>query len=225
MSNYNGYVLERERAGLDPIFTQELLAKALGISQPTYSRKEKGLSPLHVDEMANRLQLRREQMHVLDPRLQCPYGQPGDRLWVRETHAFVPRTAFAMSDGVQQTLRPDDDHVAAIYRAAWERSRGGIVWRPSIHMPRWASRITLEITCVRVERLQDVSDDDAIAEGVGQVVREKLPKIQQWGEYDIIEVDAVAEYRALWESINGPGSWRANPWVWVIEFKRVEVQA
>jgi len=97
-------------------------------------------------------------------------------------------------------------------------------WRPSIHMPRWASRITLEITDVRVERLQDISEDDCLAEGIAQVVREKLPGIQQCGEYDTIDVDPVAEYRDLWESINGPESWAANPWVWVIGFKKLEQQ-
>jgi len=123
-----------------------------------------------------------------DARL-CPYGQPGDRLWVRETFAIVPRTAYRCSKGVQQVLRPDDDHDAAIYRAGWDRSNGGFCWRPSVHMPRWASRITLEVTGVRVERLQEISEADFIAEG------------NPWGVY-----------------LN---SWAANPWVWVVQFKRL----
>lgn len=136
----------------------------------------------------------------------CPYGQPGDRLWVRET--WHPETS-----------NPD---AKAAYRADCDYETGKECgWRPSIHMPRWASRILLEITDVRVERLQDIDEDDCLAEGIAQVVREKLPRIQQCGEYDAINVDPVAEYRDLWESISGAGSWDAKPWVWVIEFRRV----
>lgn len=141
----------------------------------------------------------------------CPYGQPGDRLWVKETFAIVPRTAYRRSDGVQQTLRPNDDHDAAIYRAGWDRSNGGFRWRPSIHMPRWASRITLKITGVRVERVQEISEADAVAEGV-----EPLLVPPDGGSAPYTE-----GYRKLWEQINGPESWDANPFVWVVAFKRV----
>jgi hypothetical protein len=146
----------------------------------------------------------------------CPYGEPGDRLWVRETFAIVPRTAYRCSEGVQQTLRPDDpyEHDAAIYREGWTRSRGGFRWRPSIHMPRWASRITLEVTGVRVERLRDISEDDARAEG------------SPWAACGAPQDGShKAGFAQLWESINGPGSWVANPWVWVVEFKRLEAES
>ena len=156
----------------------------------------------------------------------CPYGQPGDRLWVRE--AFQPLFAdgvenhwetdwktgkgyaisYPATDGIHEYLDADDNLSDAC--------------KPSIHMPRWASRINLEITGVRVERLQDISEDDCLAEGIAQVVREKLPRIQQCGEYDTIDVDPVAEYRDLWESINGTGSWDMNPWVFVVEFMMVQ---
>ena len=126
----------------------------------------------------------------------CPYGQPGgDRLWVRETWA-----APHAYDHLPPRLIPQD---ARIHYAATE-DRGGLLWRPSIHMPRWASRITLEITGVRVERLQDISEADAISEGT------PFP-CGGW----------VGGYQKLWESIPGPGSWDLNPWVWVVEFKRV----
>jgi hypothetical protein len=148
----------------------------------------------------------------------CPHGQPSDQLWVRETHAIVPRTAYARSEGVQQTLRPDDpyEHDAAIYREGWTRSNGGFRWRPSIHMPRWASRITLEITSVRVERLQDISEADARAEGAEEAFDTE-------GGY---EHHPLGNYRdgfaKLWTEINGPESWAANPWVWVVEFTRTK---
>lgn len=141
----------------------------------------------------------------------CPFGEPGDRLWVRETWGAWPH----MLGGFQrESLR---------YRAdgEYQNEHGAWRWMSPIHMPRWASRLTLEITSVRVERLQDISEADALAEGIAQVVRDKLP-VQQCGEYDGIDVDPVDLYRDIWESINGPGSWDANPWVWVIEFKKLE---
>lgn len=136
-----------------------------------------------------------------------PYGQPGDRLWVRETWA-APH-----SDDARPPRSIHCDWMQIHYAATEER--GGLLWRPSIHMPRWASRITLEITGVRVERLQDISAKDAIAEGVR--VHE-----DHHGKPSGSIYSPVQAYCDLWESINGHGSWDANPWVWVLEFKRVE---
>lgn len=139
----------------------------------------------------------------------CPYGKPGDRLWVRE--------AFSGPHCMDAT-----DECVAVRPSKW--GEGSRIWywadgnpthgdwtrpRPSIHMPRWASRILLEVTAVRVERLQDISEADAMAEGVGALpieTRHATPK---------------ADFQFLWESINGAGSWNANPFVWVVEFKRV----
>jgi hypothetical protein len=138
--------------------------------------------------------------------IRCPYGQPGDRLWVRESH---------MDLGASVLYRADTN-------AEQERAlvAPGQRWRPSIHMPRWASRLTLEITGVRVERLQDISEADAVAEGV-------TPKWEPGCSGRLMEAlggfsfrPAASAYADLWESINGPGSWEANPWVWVVEFKR-----
>lgn len=169
----------------------------------------------------------------------CPYGVPGDLLIVREAHALVPASAYRMSEGVHQTVNPTDPYQAAIYAAGWDRSIPK--WRPSIHMPRWACRLTLEITEVRVERLQDISAADAIAEGIYRVdpdaddlangctpddfvymapgtrqgwgmTKEERAR-EQWGP------DPVFAYRCLWEAINGPGSCSSNPWVWAVSFK------
>ena len=125
----------------------------------------------------------------------CPYGQPGSKLWIRETH---------MDLGACFLYRANDGAEA-------ERSlvAPGQRWRPSIHMPRIASRITLELTGVRVERLQDISEADALAEGV----RSKHTADCHYS--------ARESYSVLWETINGPGSWDANPWVWVLTFRRV----
>ena len=131
----------------------------------------------------------------------CPYWrQPGDRLWVRET--WAPRTL-----GAWPLM---DQHMKPLYRASEDRPEWKRIWKPSIHMPRWASRITLEVTGVRVERLQDISEADAIAEGA------------PWAACGAPQEGShKAGFAQLWESINGPGSWAANPWVWVVAFKRV----
>lgn len=143
----------------------------------------------------------------------CPYGQPGDRLWVRETWRHIEGGAvYDAAGGVMDAFEPETK-----YRADWPLYRGR--WKPSIHMPRWASRILLGVTGVRVERLQDISEADARAEGapcVDEVSgREALfPDADQAGSWR-------PGFRVLWESINGEGSWDANPWVWVVEFERV----
>ena len=151
----------------------------------------------------------------------CPYGQPGgDRLYVRETWA-----APHAYDHLPPRLIPQD---ARIHYAATE-DRGGLLWRPSIHMPRWASRITLEVTGVLVERLQDISEKDAQAEGIERTEDFfGCPCWRVYGEPDGADVvapdDPIGSYRSLWESINGPGSWEANPWVWVVSFRRLDAK-
>lgn len=143
----------------------------------------------------------------------CPYTV-GDTLWVREAWALVPRTAYRCSEGVQQTLRPNDDHDAAIYRASFDRSSGGCRWRPSIHMPRWASRITLRVTNVRVERLHDISEEDARAEGAERMYMDDDGKFYQHhtGTYR-------TGFAGIWAHIHGPGGWAANPWVVAVSFE------
>lgn len=144
----------------------------------------------------------------------CPYGEPGDRLWVREAHAFVPEPAYRCSTGIYQQVNPADDYEACVYRENFDRARS-FPWRPSIHMPRWASRITLEIVSVRVERLQEISEKDARAEGVNGE-QEAADAGLSWHD------KPRRAFRLLWQSINGADSWDANPWVWVVEFKRVD---
>jgi hypothetical protein len=159
----------------------------------------------------------------------CPYGQPGDRLWVRETWRYADWTddgypwieyqADSAKSLRDSQLPPEwSERVIDIWAKLSEEENFAIdgraadrKWRPSIHMPRWASRITLEVTGVRVERLQDISEADAIAEGC-IAVNEGI----SWHT-------AADAFEALWNSINGPGSWDANPWVRVVAFKRVEV--
>lgn len=181
--------------------------------------------------------------------IKCPYGKVGDRLWVRESFSV---TAFYASQDNSTEAGSDEESAACrvkyhadgaesyvdelscnndfgvdeeeqALRASKNKSS------PSIHMPRWASRINLEITGVRVERLNDISDVDAINEGI-------ISEHHVWREpeYPLPDIayrpSAKSEYRYtcpkqafqdLWESINGAGSWQENPYVWVIEFKRI----
>lgn len=140
-----------------------------------------------------------------------PYGQPGTELWVRETHAYVPKTAYQASVGIPQVINPEDDYEAAIFRASFDRSQGGIRWRPSIHMPRWASRIQLKVTDIRVERVQEITYEDICREGISF---QKRP------------VFAAVEFEKLWDSINADRgySWESNPWVWCISFNVKDIK-
>ncbi|EPH9933864.1 morphogenetic protein [Klebsiella oxytoca] len=133
--------------------------------------------------------------------LNSAFGKPGNRIWVRETWA----EAGASAPDLKLYRANYPEHVPSIYENVPPAEE--IRWTPSIHMPRTASRIQLEITDVRVERLRSMSQDDARAEGV----------IAASGP-----MEAGLAFRELWDSIYGEESWKANPWVWVIEFKRVE---
>lgn len=159
----------------------------------------------------------------------CPYGQHGDRLWVRETFFRVPHPADC---GLARESIPHswDAACAEAGRIIYRADRGsdiaidGMQWKPSIHMPRRASRITLEVTSVRVERLHAISEADAVDEGIQRGLDgywNGAPHVVKGTPRAMLSpIDA---FRDLWTSINGAGSWDANPWVWVVEFKRVEV--
>ena len=190
-----------------------------------------------------------------------PYGQPGDRLWVRETWQFhggmldcgTARSSAGTSlyqdivvsypaDGARVTLHPKgqdwptpkqppqlEGEVYSLRDAPADFAYTGKNtyhdrltrwWNrkiPAIHMPRWASRITLDITSVRVERLQDISEADAMAEGITR--RGAACHIE--GEHGFAAPTASEVYQQLWTAINGPGSWDANPWVWAVEFRKL----
>lgn len=142
----------------------------------------------------------------------CPYGEIGDRIWVRETFRVHSRATDVATLVYRASVRnswTEQTHRVPI--AVCDKPATPEKWTPSIHMPRWASRILLEITDVRVERLRDLSEEDAKSEGITPPAGGVLPG---W-EYRI-------NFRDLWMDIYGTDSWEANPWVWVIEFKRVE---
>lgn len=146
--------------------------------------------------------------HTDDESWPCPYGAPGDRLWVREAWSYYGGDEYLYQR----------DPMAVGFRASADfggRPIPGGRWRPSIHMPRWASRLTLEVTSVRVERVQSIGEFDALAEGVSGWVRDRRCETARDG------------FRVLWDSINGKRdgcSWKANPWVWAITFKLAGVR-
>lgn len=134
----------------------------------------------------------------------CPYGQPGDLLWVRET--FMEHHG---ENKVWYKASQNEQFLALL-------NEFGEKWRPSIHMPRWASRITLEVTGVRVERVQDISNEDILNEGIHAGSPTELNKYAP-------ELISRAEFQTLWDKINAKRgySWESNPWVWVVSFKQV----
>jgi hypothetical protein len=177
-------------------------------------------------------------------KIKCPYGKIGDRLWVRESFAIVPSTAYRLSEGVQQKANPTDTYWSAVYAAGWTLSP--IRMSPSIHMPRWACRTVLEITEIRAERLHEASTEDIWDEGVrveapsgANPDNVKFPKdFATWPESkqdewfkgqarathmaQLHHIDLMHEaWEELWDSINGVHSWKFNPWVWVLKFKKV----
>lgn len=154
--------------------------------------------------------------------IKCPFGKIGNRLWVRETWRLWDSKSFT---SFGEPLDPDViEGSLSVYSKEYLKSRpldyhatnnDEGPWRPSIHMPRWASRITLEITGIRVERLQDITEEDAKAEGVD--LNGPIGNISEYLKWPY-----AYHFANLWESINGLESWDANPWVWVIEFKRID---
>jgi hypothetical protein len=153
---------------------------------------------------------------------ECPYGKPGDRLWVREAWGLFNGFGFCDTTCAGLGGLPEDwqlayraDHIDPLHGDGPHQP----VWRPSIHMPRWASRITLEIAAVRVERLQDISEDDARAEGItdGGCLNCGNPEPCECASPEPSARDAFCY---LWHQIHGCNSWHTNPWVWVVEFHR-----
>ena len=139
--------------------------------------------------------------YIEDVRL--PFA-PGDVRWVQEAWARVPRTAYLHSDGIEQTDDPSDADMAAIYKHGFDRCRGGFGWRSPVTMPRWASRWDLVVESVRVERVQDATEDDALAEGFTDEILG-----DQGRASSTTALGVLVEH---WIARHGPGSWERNDW-------------
>ena len=230
-----------------PILFNAPMVRAILEGRKTVTRRavRAGFNPDDLEGTLNRSECRklhRELPQYFGAAYFCPYGQPGDRLWVRESwwqagdwQATYPeddtgawfgsRRVVYSSDGTPPN-EPNTSYPSGLRNGAYSAAAPNKIWRhrPSIHMPRWACRILLEITGVRVERLQDISEDQALAEGI-------IPHVRggwHWHPHDPSNVDdwhqfgfksAAYAFQDLW--IGTGGNWEANPWVWVVEFKRV----
>jgi len=209
-----------------PILFSAPMVRALLKGSKTQTRRVvKPQSAILTDEMARSLRVQppaTENPAVIP----CPYGSPGDRLWVRETWAVQHEYDAAAPSEIGASARW---HYAATY------DLGGLRKRPSIFLPRRGSRILLEITDVRVQRLQEISEDNARSEGLSTVTKDGslwkwgipdadgLPGTDDsgwpWRDWERRPVDA---FRRLWESINGAGTWDLNPWVWAVSFRSLQ---
>ncbi|MBP4063487.1 hypothetical protein J9896_08745 [Acinetobacter baumannii] len=217
-----------------PILFNSEMVRAILEGRKTQTRrllKEKLISEQAEFECGNRPNVTRSE-----PNLQyyidngCPFGQIGDRLWVRETWRIDPNASgWSMNEDepcsgwIDYKAGGTSEVTAPSFNAVQKSFPKGEVdwdflpfnWRPSIHMPRWASRILLEITEIRVERLNEITEADAKAEGLDNSRSEAAIQI---GWYEL----PVPAFRRVWEWIYGKGSWKQNPWVWVVEFKVIQ---
>lgn len=200
-----------------PILFSGEMIRAILDGRKTQTRRvmsKKFLARMQIAAMAGEVSFFQEEGFLEENDLSyllefCPYGQPGDRLWVRETFS------------INHSMQYSHDHCGTIYRASWEGSKDSYGrtfekerrWRPSIHMPRWACRILLEVTNIRVERVQDIGKDPRDAWDEGATCSCISPVPQCAGN--------VEAFKKIWDSINAKRgySWESNPWVWVIEFK------
>lgn len=207
-----------------PILFSAPMVRAILDGRKTVTRRPvKGLSTsFAVTTAADESPLNAVCWNVGGPIIHCPYGQPGERLWVRETwycdHNEVMRGPYLKPDDLNVSEARDDGTLVYAADGLTPYEADQPVWKPSIHMPRWACRILLEITDVRVERLQGITQEQSLAEGV-----------QPFGDGNGYHVEngelytdhPYETFAGLWQSINGAESWNANPWIWVVEFKRV----
>jgi hypothetical protein len=215
------YELQLKTIKERPILFSGPMVKAILEGRKTQTRRVMVPQPVPSKVFAGQMRWKRLCRPMDELALSCPYGKPGDRLWVRETWAQIYRTGDycirdegeffqCPCDGCRVEYRADTGNP---YPGEWPEDMAkeddeAPRWRPSIHMPRWASRLTVELVNVRAERLQDISEEDAAAEGVA------------FTKY--LNANARFHFKELWDSINAKRgySWDSNPWVWVLDFER-----
>lgn len=202
-----------------PILFSAPMVNALLDGRKTQTRRSVKPQPDFCDgKIAARFTPDDQRLGRLGAIIHCPYGRPGDLLWVRETttakHAIETCVSCDHSD-----LGAFTNHTcrSIAYRADGELP--SVFWTPGIHMPRWASRLTLRITEVRVQRLQEISEGDAKAEGCA-------PSWLDADDNETVHASSQPTYQRgfarLWRDINGAGSWDTNPWVWALTFEVIK---
>ena len=221
-----------------PILFSAPMVRAILEGRKTQTRRILKVQPAVKPMPANgRIDVR---LAALAPEIRCPYGQPGDRLWVRETWSNDGCACYEMCGCPAYWYRADFPNLS---------KDDSPKWKPSIHMPRRASRLTLEVTGVRVERLKDISEENAIREGaawqdfgrqcghfggwqdVGDCQSEYHPRRNGWTmeppapNPDYCHGTARMAFANLINKINGPETWDANPWVWVVEFRPLDMNS
>jgi hypothetical protein len=230
-----GFIPCRKKTEMKPILFSTAMVQAILAGRKTQTRRATGL--VQVNAAPNDWQLCWTQstringksvqfgagfQSKINPKNvvfeKCPYGKPGDVLWVRETWANL--NADFPSITPYYVYKADLDH---------KDQHGPITWKPSIHMPKTACRLFLKITNIRAERLQDISERNAIAEGILAVESfdsgcgiSKKQLYQNYLESGYTELLPKDSFKSLWQSINGKESWYANPWIWVVEFEQTE---
>lgn len=203
-----------------PILFSPPMVRAILAGRKTQTRRI--LKPQHIPAGVRTLRFENQNAEELMHVAKCPYGSPGDRLWVRETWGEVSHVDWGdpRKEPFVHVLGPDERCI--IYREEalrhgfeWAGESEAERWRPSIHMPRWASRLALAITDVRVQRVQEISEEDACWEGaMGPFPTFSHGEIGEGGPDS--HRDGFAD---LWNSINGPDAWQRNDWVWALTFE------
>jgi hypothetical protein len=214
----NQYMLGDHLITERPILFQTEMVQAILEDRKTQTRRIlKSIRPVEEFEVVHKVAendfwigvLKGHFMGHSSTRMKSPYGQPGDLLWVKETHQFGNGKVYFKANLTEQVAN--------------EVSSLGAKWKPSIHMPKYASRIWLMVEDVRVERLQDITEEDAIAEGVDNWTWKDMATPQNWKDYtDPFNpplLCATDSFESLWISINGEESLESNPWVWVVKFR------
>lgn len=215
-----------------PILFNGAMVRAIREGRKTVTRRALKVQP-HIDGSGNFCVGNSNYGQDLDGRpvtkhfakQHCPYGKPGDRLWVRETwfcdHFEVMSGPYRQPADLDLAAAREDGTLvyAADDLTPYEAEQP--VWKPSIHMPRWACRLLLEITAVRVERLQDITAAQAEAEGVDAAMCRRY--LETSPSRHECKAAAIHGFAGLWADTGG--DWASNPWVWVVEFQRVPSEA
>jgi len=214
-----------------PILFNAEMVRAILAGRKTQTRRPVAGSPVFVTQFIGRdnkptheYGLHPESEYVISKNIRCPLGRPGDRLWVRETWGLHAHSDFTYWNR-DSIVGLSEDDVRGSWAVAYQSDAESPYdhWRPSVHMPRWASRIALEVTDVRVQRVQEITAEEAVAEGVRCHICDG--RVDGTSENDCAcfhtARNAVPSFEFLWRSIYGAESWQQNAWVWAVTFRRL----